>query len=573
MSTFFAVGKDINGDGPLTIKYSKNASSWSNFSTGGFLSQKSIGSANGITVQGFAATELIPYMDFSNLVVYEKQSPLLYPKPSIRVSTNYIAFSEGLFVNLSSQISIGENNPYENVAVTVRPYTTFVSSLIYTTSPYLSSQSIFSSIIVSTLITDVSPTVPPILTNPLETPSLAINIPYSYISPFMTSNILIPKRFTHDKANDISPEVTYLGQVLHINDCLDVKPQTQNITVGPINTAFFPIGGGQVNINGSLGVSSLVTQTTNTLNNFYISAPRIFYSDDSMTMFSGSNPSLVTAGNTIYTTPSSITFNSFMTLQVSTQKIGVFTDNPKFQLDVMGAGVLSTVQVNTVNTSLLFFSLQALGFTPIPIATYDFNSYTVYSATIANQAGGAIGAATVSLETYNTFVETNPSNKYLTIYAPDNYPSPTGGITTPSISGIYSVEMWVRLSSAGTYGQYFVDFRTGLSDGYIIGAGGAVSGNVGPGWTGKNIYYNTVGSVLTATTNVVTTLNNNGWFQVVLVTNTPFTAYGSFFYRFSGVQGMPLSVAEISIYNVALSAAQIKELYNNKCSRYGLSPV
>jgi hypothetical protein len=220
------------------------------------------------------------------------------------------------------------------------------------------------------------------------------------------------------------------------------------------------------------------------------------------------------------------------------------------------------------------FGIDPFPFVPLPsaVANYDFNFYTANSPVIANQVSGVIGDATIHEENNNTYDTTNPANKFLYIYGPNINPSPTGGMTTPSIANVYSAEMWVRLDQVVGYGTYFVDFRTGLGNGYIIGASSG-DGAVGPDWENETIYYNTAGETLTAISNPVARIYNTGWYQVVLVRSTPFTDDMSFFCRLSQQQGCPLGVADVRIYDVALTAQQVKDLYNLKCSRYGLAPV
>jgi hypothetical protein len=229
-------------------------------------------------------------------------------------------------------------------------------------------------------------------------------------------------------------------------------------------------------------------------------------------------------------------------------------------------------------TGVPSIDVSASVFEPTPVARYDFNDYTAGATTIANQIAGPIGAATVRTPTLNTFITSDPLNKHLQIYGPAIYPTPTGAIVTPSVSGVYSVEMWVRLDTdLGAFGQYFLDFRTGLN-GFMIGS---VPGdpNNGPGLLGQSIYYNTVGEETTATSpNAIQRLYNTGWNQVVVVFTAPFTAAMTFFARFanefnnpaSNVQSSPIKVADISIYTTQLSTAQIIALYNSKRSRYSL---
>ena len=206
-----------------------------------------------------------------------------------------------------------------------------------------------------------------------------------------------------------------------------------------------------------------------------------------------------------------------------------------------------------------------------PIATYDFNVYTESDSTIANQVSpSSIGDASISSSTSNTYVTTDPANNYLTIFAPNNFPDLTGGITTPSIANVYSAEMWVKLDVNLPYGQYFVDFRSGLPNGFMIGTS-ATNGNTGASWVGQKIYYNADEVGIDSTLyNPVTWLYNTGWTQVVLVSSTPFTDDMTFFAASTEQQGMPISVAEISIYDVALTKDNIRSIYNSKRTRYNL---
>lgn len=216
---------------------------------------------------------------------------------------------------------------------------------------------------------------------------------------------------------------------------------------------------------------------------------------------------------------------------------------------------------------------------PVPLAIYDFNEYFQYQPEISNQVPGSpIGGATIHLEFNNFFDDTNLANKNLVIYAPDNGGGLTGGITTPTITGMQSIEMWVNLAydeSGGNYGQYFIDGREGLNAGFIIGAETG-SGSVGDGWVGQKIYYtniNATSEAITGITNPMAQIVYRGWTQVVLVRDAPFTDDISFFCRFTAIQGCPLAVAEITAYDGPLNTADVLVLFNSKCSRYGLSPI
>ena len=206
------------------------------------------------------------------------------------------------------------------------------------------------------------------------------------------------------------------------------------------------------------------------------------------------------------------------------------------------------------------------------IADFDFNFYTEFSPTIANQAAVDLSDALINEYASNTYVS-DPTNSYLSIYAP-YYASQTGGILCPTIANVRSVEMWVNYPVGEGYGQYFFDFRTGLSNGYWITADGGYGDNIGTGIQGGEVFANadSLGVITDTQPAIAPFLAGNGWFQIVVNLTSSFTDDLAFFMRFTGEQGMPLNVAQVCAYNKVLTPAEILTLYNSKCSRYGLSP-
>ena len=204
------------------------------------------------------------------------------------------------------------------------------------------------------------------------------------------------------------------------------------------------------------------------------------------------------------------------------------------------------------------------------IANYDFNFYTANATTIDDQTGIS-GSATINEELNNVFDETDTNNKFLTIYAPDDFPNPTGGVLTPSIAGAQCVEIWVKYIDAGSYGQYLFDFRNGLANGFwITFGGGNSSDNIGAGQQEAEFYSDGV-FLQTVTADqpaIAPFLAGKGWFQLVLNYPAPFTDDMSFFMNAGGNQGMPISVGQICIYDRQLTAGEIQTIYNNKISRY-----
>jgi hypothetical protein len=366
-SSFFAVGRDINGDAPFTVKYSENGESWTNFSTGsGFISQKNIGSANGLMTQGIFTFESFPYISFCNLVVYDRPSPLLYPIPGIRASETYIGFSEGIFVNHSNQVAFGSNSNYPGAAVTVSPNTTYVSSILYTGPLFISSLAYFSSVTASSIQANSLTH----LYNPLEMPSLAVNPP-STLGAIPASPFIPPPRFEMERPTFITPEIGFDSNLtLYVNKALRVNALKEsvfsqdiaqnNVIIGKelSDSNYSIFNSPEAFVYGDFAASTVSTNFVYAPCNVYISASRVYYRDDYLSMFEGLNPSLVLTGNRIQTEPSSMTFNSLLTLQVSTQKVGVYTRDPQFDLDVQRDAILGGIQAKEINTSLLFLTLQ-----------------------------------------------------------------------------------------------------------------------------------------------------------------------------------------------------------------------
>ena len=338
MGAFFAVGQNLNGDAEGTIKYSSDGQTWYNVSTGsGFISQKSLGLTNGLYTQGIFTREVNPSIDFRNLIVYERETPIFYSRPTIRLQSTFIAYNETMFLNLSSQVSLGSNAPQLSTALTVHG-DIYASSFLYTGVLSLTSTLYVSSVLVSTLST-----VDTCFTNKLLTPSLAINAPLD------------------SRANSISTNGTGSDITLGINETVyipNVNPVSQPITVGIRN----PNPAYSLDIQGTFGASTLSTSILYAPENINMSTAsgNVFFNDEYLKVFESSNDSFIPTGNRIQVTPSSMTFNSLVTLQISTQRVGVFTRNPQFDFDMQRHGYLNTLKASTIQTSLIFVTLQSV---------------------------------------------------------------------------------------------------------------------------------------------------------------------------------------------------------------------
>jgi hypothetical protein len=212
-----------------------------------------------------------------------------------------------------------------------------------------------------------------------------------------------------------------------------------------------------------------------------------------------------------------------------------------------------------------------LPITPTPFAVYDLNNYMPTSPYLADTLGGP--DATVLQEMMNAFDQTIAGNYYLSIWAPNNFPDPTGGILLPNYSNIRAIEMWVRYATWEGYGQYVLDARLGEANGFWITQGD----NIGSDWNGGKFYNNTIGTAIDSgagTPIVAQQLAGKGWCQLFFIPPKPFADDIALFIKHDEIlQGMPVDVAYMALYNAIPSSTDVITIFNSKCSRYGLSPV
>ena len=208
---------------------------------------------------------------------------------------------------------------------------------------------------------------------------------------------------------------------------------------------------------------------------------------------------------------------------------------------------------------------------PNPIARYDFNKYTAFSDVIGDDVPGGSNAS-INMYNFNSFDTSTSGNYFLTFYFDPNGQS--GGILIPYFSGVTAVELWARLDYYEGWGQYFIDARTGASAGFWITSTGGE--NIGSDWNDAKIWFNTVGQVVNASSGtpaIVPTLYNNGWIQIILYPSASISDDIALFMRYTGEQGMPISIADVLLYNAPMNDNTVKGLYNLRCSRYGLPPI
>jgi hypothetical protein len=343
-NVFFAVGEDAAARRNATIKFSANGSDWQNISTGsGFLSQTTLGAAYSLYTQQILNAQISPYMEFSNLFVYEGEEPLLYPYPTVRLQSSFMVFNEAMTMNLSSQMMINTYRPYSASTVLTVNGNIYASSLIYTGEYITTDTLIVSSLVVSTLST-----VYDLNSIYLTTPSLQINTEENKANFLSSSQDLF---FNYDYNGAWITNVANVNQTLFATANMPIKQKTGIKTQTPLY---------DLDVSGSLGTSSFSTSFVfapgfvQTLSETGVSLRDPYFS-----IVNGSEGTVVSASNSILATPSSLLLNGVLNLNLSSQKVGVFTTNPRFTLDVQAQAYIQTLSTPVLNTSLLFLTLQS----------------------------------------------------------------------------------------------------------------------------------------------------------------------------------------------------------------------
>jgi hypothetical protein len=359
---FIAVGKGENQEG--SVLYSGDGFYWATLqgNTGGFQSQKTNGATFGLYAQQITTSESFPFLQMPQFLVYERDTPQTYNIPSVRLQTEFssiyiftdLVLNETLtipyptFVNVSTpvyQIAINTDIPFGSNTLTVEGDIQ-TSSLVYTGSQPRYENMVVSSFVVSTLQIQNQ-----LLGESLLTPSWGFG--YSNVSSL--ANYFAISEFLET----VDLQSNYYS-LFNINDTLFCKQrQNDNTNVYVVPTYGINTSNPQVelDVSGTAAISSLITgqYTKNTLvfsepNQTYITSPIFSISE---------KPGALFPDNVIQSGPSSITFNSMMTLNFSTNRVGLYAKNPQYDLDVQRAARITTLETKTINTGTLFLTLQS----------------------------------------------------------------------------------------------------------------------------------------------------------------------------------------------------------------------
>jgi predicted acyltransferase (DUF342 family) len=356
-STFYAVGEDLSGIGIRTIKYSKNGFTWCNVNASQaslenyFNSEQILGSASALYSQSVLSPEIYPTLEFSNLVVYNNQFQRSYPNPTIRTQSTFMTMQETMAVNLNNQLFITSNNPYidlfnRSTSLTVAG-TIVASTIIYTKANEVSlaDNTFAQKIVASSIINYNSFTV-----ESLETPSLTIQK-----QPAQKNTVYTDFSFFSINTSSVQSRVVNINNTMFLS--ADLR---QNDFIG-IRTSSLQLPGPTLQVNGTLAISSLTTYNFLTTSTLEVStSQQIYFSSAYLKITNNKYLTATNPANYIYIEPSSMTFNSVLTTNISTQKVGLYTENPIFDFDVQRNGILESMSTQSLISRMLFFTLQSV---------------------------------------------------------------------------------------------------------------------------------------------------------------------------------------------------------------------
>lgn len=333
-NVFVAVGKSISNT--ESVLYSGDGATWIAMtnSSSGFKSQQSFGTSYGFFSQEISRFERLPFIQFPKLIVYERSDPFNYGLPSLRVQSTLAIFNEALSVNMSSQVMINTYTPQSNYTVTVN------GNIVTSTLVYKATEPSYQNILVSSFLVSTLQINQFLGGKTLTTPSLGIHT--TDLANTMTTITVGPSNTPYTVIN----ETLYSKQY---------NLETWGVGINTSNIA------AQLDVVDTVATSSLNTSVYIQTSEINLREPnQRFFASQNLTIFTGANPRNFTNMNTIYSEVSSLTFNNCLTMNLSSQRVGLYTDNPQFDFDARTQGYLESLSTLTVNTGTLFFTLQSL---------------------------------------------------------------------------------------------------------------------------------------------------------------------------------------------------------------------
>jgi hypothetical protein len=347
---FVAVGKAEKAEG--SVLYSGDGVNWATLfpNSGGFLFEKTNAATLGLFSQQITTEEKNPFIRMPKFVLYERDTPFNYAIPSMRMKVELSSLYSADFT-INEVLTLTSNN-----LITINTYSSVDSNLVSVLGDVQTS---------SLIITGSVPRYENMTVSSLIVSTLQVNnqlLGESIITPSWTFG-------TQSTANVFSlitlPNTEPGGgidfSVLNINDALFSKLLPFNNT----DTTIFPRYGVNtsnpsytLDVSGTAAFSTLFTSIYNQENVYFTQPNKEYIFASTLSIFEGTMPDIHNK-NTIQAATSSITFNSLLTINYSTQRVGVFTSNPQFDLDVQTLGLISNLQTPSIRTGALFFTLQS----------------------------------------------------------------------------------------------------------------------------------------------------------------------------------------------------------------------
>jgi hypothetical protein len=330
-SVFIAVGESLSNT--QTVLVSPDGSTWAlaGTSNSGFANQQVFGLGNAFYSQQLLSLERSPFLVFPKFTLYQRSIPFNYGLPSMRIQSTLATFNEALSVNFSSQTMINTYTPFQNYTVTVEGNVS-ATTLVYKGDPL--PQSFFlSTVTVSTLQVGTY-----LQGTTIQTPS------WGNISSL---------------ANKLEVTTENNQVLLYVNETLSVRKPVPNSWGVGINT-LQTLNSSYLQVNGTVAVSSL-TSAVYAVDTVEVSEPnKVFLNSCNLSIYSGADSRQVVDKNTIYSEVSTLTFNNALTINLSTQRVGIYTSNPLFDFDARTRGLFDTLQTQTVNAALINFTIQSI---------------------------------------------------------------------------------------------------------------------------------------------------------------------------------------------------------------------
>ena len=150
--------------------------------------------------------------------------------------------------------------------------------------------------------------------------------------------------------------------------------------------------------------------------------------------------------------------------------------------------------------------------------------------------------------------------------------SPVSNLVQSNTVNLRTISIWYSRRQGDFESAYFLDARTGMSNGFIWGGGfGSGSG----GWDTSVVYQN--GRNISAGVDINTLIGTysgllsiGGWRNITIVNNANYNCTIRFFSRYTDNNASWNALSHITAYNIALSPTEVLQNYNALKGRFNL---